>query len=44
LRRSGSILTPEDIAAGVVELVEDDERSGEVMQITSSGGREYVTV
>ena len=26
LRRSGSILTPEDIAAGVVELVEDDER------------------
>ncbi len=44
LRRSGGILTPEDIAAGVVELIEDDSRSGEVMKITSSGGREYVTV
>jgi 15-hydroxyprostaglandin dehydrogenase (NAD) len=44
LRKSGDILTPEDVAAGVVELVEDDARSGEVMQITSSGGREYVTV
>jgi hypothetical protein len=44
LRRSGGILAPEDIAAGVVELVEDDACSGEVMQITSSGGREYVTV
>jgi len=44
LRRSGGILTPEDIAAGVVELVEDDSRSGAVMQLTSSGGREYVTV
>jgi 15-hydroxyprostaglandin dehydrogenase (NAD) len=44
LRRSGGILTPEDIAAGVIELVEDDSRFGEVMQITSSGGREYVLV
>jgi 15-hydroxyprostaglandin dehydrogenase (NAD) len=44
LRKSGDILTPEAIAAGVVELVEDDARSGEVMQITSSGGQEYVTV
>lgn len=44
LRKSGDILTPEYIAAGVVELVEDDARSEEVMQITSSGGREYVTV
>lgn len=43
LRRSGGILTPEDIAAGVVELVKDDSRFGAVMQITSSGGREYVT-
>jgi 15-hydroxyprostaglandin dehydrogenase (NAD) len=43
LRRSGGILTPEDIAAGVVELVEDDSRFGSVMQVTSSGGREYVT-
>jgi NAD(P)-dependent dehydrogenase (short-subunit alcohol dehydrogenase family) len=44
LRRSGGILTPEDIAAGVVELIEDDSRSGAVMQITSSGGREYVMI
>jgi hypothetical protein len=28
----------------VVELIEDDSRSGAVMQVTSSGGREYVTV
>ena len=44
LRRSGDILTPEEIAACVVELIEDDARFGEVMQITSSGGREYVTL
>jgi 15-hydroxyprostaglandin dehydrogenase (NAD) len=44
LRRSGVILTPKDIAAGVVELIEDDSRFGAVMQVTSSGGREYVTV
>jgi 15-hydroxyprostaglandin dehydrogenase (NAD) len=44
LRRSGGILRPEDIAAGVVELIEDDSRSGAVMQVTSFGGREYVTV
>jgi NAD(P)-dependent dehydrogenase (short-subunit alcohol dehydrogenase family) len=43
LRRSGGILTPEAIADGVVELVEDDSRAGAIMQITSSGGREYVT-
>src|SRR5918999_397307 len=44
LRSSGGILTPEDIAAGVVELIEDDSRSGAVMQVTSPGGREYVMV
>ena len=43
LRRSGGILTPEVIAAGVVELIEDDSRAGAIMQVTSSGGREYVT-
>ncbi len=42
LRRSGDILAPGDIVAGVVELIEDDSRSGEIMQITSNGGREYV--
>jgi 15-hydroxyprostaglandin dehydrogenase (NAD) len=44
LRRSCGILTPKDIAAGVVELIEDDSRFGAVMQVTSSDGREYVTV
>lgn len=44
LRRSGGILPPEDIVAGVVELIEDDSRFGAVMQVTSSGGREYVAL
>jgi 15-hydroxyprostaglandin dehydrogenase (NAD) len=41
LRASGGILKPEDIAAGVVELIEDDSRAGAVMKITIRGGREY---
>ena len=41
LRISGGILTPEDIASGVVELIEDDSRAGSVMRITVRGGREY---
>ncbi len=44
LRRTGGILRPEDIAAGVVELIEDDSRAGAVMQITVGEGREYVTL
>lgn len=44
LRRSGGILAPEDIVAGVVELIEDDSRFGAVMQVTSSGGREYMAL
>ena len=43
LRRAGAILRPEDIAAGVVELIEDDSRAGAVLRITVRGGREYVT-
>lgn len=43
LRMAGGILRPEDIAAGVVELIEDDSRAGAVMQITVRDGREYVT-
>jgi len=43
LRMAGGILMPEDIAAGVVELIEDDSRAGAVMRITVRGGREYVT-
>jgi 15-hydroxyprostaglandin dehydrogenase (NAD) len=42
LRTTGAILTPEDIAASVIELIEDDSRRGEIMQITKENGREYV--
>ena len=41
LRKTGGILKPEDIAAGVMELIEDDSRAGSVMKITIRGGREY---
>ncbi len=44
LRRSGGILTPEEVVAGVVELIEDDTRAGAVMRITVRDGREYVTI
>lgn len=37
----GGILQPEDIAAGVIELVEDDSRAGAVMRCTVRGGRDY---
>ncbi|MEX1018602.1 MAG: SDR family NAD(P)-dependent oxidoreductase [Litorilinea sp.] len=43
LRKTGGILRPEEIAAGVVELIEDDTRAGAVMSITTRNGREYVT-
>src|SRR5215208_5537726 len=43
-RRTGRILRPEDIAAGVVELIEDDSRFGAVMTVTILGGREYATL
>ncbi|MGD8404980.1 MAG: SDR family NAD(P)-dependent oxidoreductase [Anaerolineales bacterium] len=43
LRKTGEILKPKDIAAGVVELIEDDSRAGAVMSITVRDGREYVT-
>jgi len=43
LRKTGGILRPEDIAASVVELIEDDSRAGAVMSITTRAGREYVT-
>jgi 15-hydroxyprostaglandin dehydrogenase (NAD) len=44
LRTAGGILKPEDIAAGVVELIEDDSRFGAVMTVTILGGREYATM
>jgi len=43
MRVTGQILRPEDIADGVVELIEDESRRGAIMQITVAGGREYVT-
>ena len=39
-RQIGGILQPEDIAAGVIELVEDDSRAGAVMRCTIRG-RDY---
>jgi 15-hydroxyprostaglandin dehydrogenase (NAD) len=41
LRKMGGILMPEDIAACVIELIEDDSRAGSVMRITVRGGRDY---
>jgi NAD(P)-dependent dehydrogenase (short-subunit alcohol dehydrogenase family) len=35
------ILQPEDIAAGVIELIEDDSRAGSIMRVTVRGGRDY---
>ena len=39
-RQIGGILQPEDIAAGVIELIEDDSRAGAVMRCTIRG-RDY---
>ncbi len=44
LRRAGGILRPEDIAAGVIELIADDARCGAIMTITAQGGREFATL
>ncbi|NOK60403.1 MAG: SDR family oxidoreductase [Chloroflexi bacterium AL-W] len=43
LRSLGNILRPEDIAAGVLKLIEDDTRAGAIMSITVTDGRAYVT-
>jgi NAD(P)-dependent dehydrogenase (short-subunit alcohol dehydrogenase family) len=37
----GGVLQAEDIAAGVVELIEDDSRAGAIMRVTVRGGRDY---
>jgi 15-hydroxyprostaglandin dehydrogenase (NAD) len=37
----GGILQPEDVAAGVIELLEDDSRAGAIMRVTVRGGRDY---
>jgi len=44
MRAARGILRPEAIAAGVVELIEDDSRFGAVMKVTILGGREYATM
>ncbi|WP_313691728.1 SDR family NAD(P)-dependent oxidoreductase [Halorarum halobium] len=43
LRAADEILAPEDIAAGVVELITDDSRAGAVMRVTVGDGRGYVS-
>jgi NAD(P)-dependent dehydrogenase (short-subunit alcohol dehydrogenase family) len=40
-KQMGGILRPEDIAAGVIELIEDDSRAGSVMRVTVQKGRDY---
>ncbi len=37
----GGILQPEDISAGVIELIEDDMRFGSIMRVTVKGGRDF---
>lgn len=42
LRASQSVLTPDEVANCVVALVDDDSRSGAIMQITKADGVSYV--
>ena len=44
LRSSGSILKPEDIAVGVLELIEDDTQAGAIMSITLKDGRTCMSI
>ncbi|MCI0889659.1 MAG: SDR family NAD(P)-dependent oxidoreductase [Chloroflexi bacterium] len=37
----GGILQPEDVAAGVLELINDDSRAGSVMRVTVRKGLDY---
>jgi len=37
----GGILQPEDVAKGVLELINDDSKSGEVMRVTVRKGLDY---
>lgn len=41
-RAEGNILQPEEIAAAVIELIEDESRAGAVMTIMTAEGRSYV--
>jgi NAD(P)-dependent dehydrogenase (short-subunit alcohol dehydrogenase family) len=40
-REVGGILQPEDVAAGVLELVKDDSRAGAIMRVTVRKGLDY---
>lgn len=40
-RQVGGIMQPEDVALGLIELVEDDTRAGAIMRVTIRGGRDY---
>jgi len=42
-RQKGGLLRPDQIAAGVLELIEDESRFGAVMTVTIGGGQEYTT-
>lgn len=42
LRESGSLLAPQDIAACVVQLIEDDTRAGAILRVTTTEGATYV--
>lgn len=44
LRTAGGILKPEEIASGVVELIENESCAGAVMRVTARAGREFVKV
>jgi NAD(P)-dependent dehydrogenase (short-subunit alcohol dehydrogenase family) len=37
----GGVLQPQDVALGVIELIEDDSRAGAIMRVTVRGGRDY---
>jgi NAD(P)-dependent dehydrogenase (short-subunit alcohol dehydrogenase family) len=41
-RAAGNVLTPEDVAAAVLDLVEDDSRAGAIMSLTSADGAALV--
>ncbi|MBW3665585.1 MAG: SDR family NAD(P)-dependent oxidoreductase [Actinobacteria bacterium] len=41
-RRTGSILTPQSIADLIVEIISDDSRAGEIVQITAGEGIQWV--
>jgi NAD(P)-dependent dehydrogenase (short-subunit alcohol dehydrogenase family) len=41
--REGKMLTPEDIAGAVIELIEDESRAAAILKVTMAGGREYVS-